>query len=265
MKQDDYSGRNSKNMIGSRNIRLNEMENLIQEKGKITLKELSEIFQISLNTVRSDVGNILQRGKIRKVYGGVMALNMENTLLEYGVREDKNAILKREICKKAAEFIDEGDIIFIDSGTTTYHMVEFLKNKKDIKILTNNIMVINALLGVENVEVIGIGGRVRNKTKSFASIEGINILEAYNIKKAFMAATALSIENGVMNSSFGERSIKNYVVERAADTYLLADSTKFGKIALLTYCGLSELEALITDDISCEYANQLREKGVRII
>lgn len=263
--QEEYASKDGKHSVGLRNMRLNEMENLVQERGSITLKELSDIFEISLNTVRNDVGNILQRGKICKVYGGVMSLNSENTLLEYGVREGRSSDSKRRICSKAAECIEDGDIIFIDSGTTTVHMVEFLKNKRDIKVLTNNIMIITALLGMDNIEVIGIGGKVRNKTKSFASIEGINVLEAYNIKKAFMAATALSIENGVMNSSYGERSIKSYVVESAAYTYLLADSTKFGKIALLTYCDLSDLDVLFTDDTDCEYANKLRQKGVRVL
>ncbi len=252
-------------MKGLRSVRLDEMEKMILDKGMVSLKDLSEFFSISINTVRNDVENIVQRGKIRKVYGGVAPLPLENALLEYGIREDKSAELKRELCKKAARFIEDNDTIFIDSGTTTVHLVEHLKYKQNLKVVTNNIVVISMLLSFDHIQVTGIGGRVNPKTKSFASEESLKVLEYYNIQKAFMAATAVNVKNGVMNSAFDERRIKSRVVEKADQVYLLADSTKFGKSALLTYCALKDLDAIITDNAPSEEKRVLTENGIKWI
>ncbi len=252
-------------MKSLRNVRLDEMEKMIIDKGSVSIKELSDYFNISINTVRNDIENIIQRGKTRKVYGGIAAVSKENALLEYSVREDTSNALKRSLCEKAVRLIDDGDTIFIDSGSTTIHMIEYLKDKQDIKVVTNNIVAISLLLSYPHIQVSGIGGKVNPKTKSFASEESIRVLEYYNIQKAFMAATAVNVKNGAMNSAFDERSVKRRVVEKAEQVYLLADSTKFGKNALLTYCDLKDLDAIVTDDSDSEYRQVFIENGIKII
>ena len=189
----------------------------------------------------------------------------DNELLDYRIREDKRIYIKQEICKKAADLVNDGDIIFIDSGTTTIHLTDYLKEKKNVKIVTNNIVVISKLLGNDNISVIGIGGVVRNKTMSFASSESLLLLKQYNIQKAFMAATAVNIKNGVMNSSFDERAVKMLAVEKAEQVYVLADSSKFDKSALLTYCDLDQLNLIITDGENKAYIDKLRKQGVNVL
>ncbi len=252
-------------MRDMRNIRLDEMESMVIKRGVMTLKQLSDIFDISLNTVRSDIDSIVQRGRIKKVYGGVRSVVSESGLLDYRIREDKSIHLKQEICKKAAALIDDGDIIFIDSGTTTIHMIDYLKDKKNIKVVTNSIVVVSKLLGNNNLSVICIGGVVRNKTMSVASSESLLVLKQYNIQKAFMAATAVNVKNGAMNSSFDERAVKALAVERAEKVYLLVDSSKFDKSALLTYCELEDINALITDEGNKEYIEILEKHGVKVL
>ncbi len=252
-------------MKDMRNIRLDEMESMILKEGTISLKELSNTFEISLNTVRTDIEAITRRGRVKKVYGGVRAVMSDNELLDYRIREDKRIYIKQEICKKAADLVNDGDIIFIDSGTTTIHLTDYLKEKKNVKIVTNNIVVISKLLGNDNISVIGIGGVVRNKTMSFASSESLLLLKQYNIQKAFMAATAVNIKNGVMNSSFDERAVKMLAVEKAEQVYVLADSSKFDKSALLTYCDLDQLNLIITDGENKAYIDKLRKQGVNVL
>ena len=242
-----------------RNIRLDEMESMILKEGTVSLKELSNTFEISLNTVRTDIEAISRRGRVKKVYGGVRAVMSDNELLDYRIREDKRIYVKQEICKKAADLVNDGDIIFIDSGTTTIHLTDYLKEKKNVKI------VISKLLGNDNLSVIGIGGVVRNKTMSFASSESLLLLKQYNIQKAFMAATAVNIKNGVMNSSFDERAVKMLAVEKAEQVYVLADSSKFDKSALLTYCNLEQLNMIITDGENKAYIDKLRKQGINVL
>ncbi len=252
-------------MRGLKSERLDEMESFIIDRKNVSIKELSRSFGVSINTVRKDIENILQRGKVKKVYGGVSVISNDDSLLEYSIREDKYKTLKRQLCTKAEKFIEDGDIIFLDSGTTTIYMTDYLKDKKNIKVVTNNIVVINRLMQFDNIQVIGIGGKVNNKTKSFASVESLKVLDSYNIRKAFMAVSALSIKNGAMNSSFDEKNIKSMVVNKAEHVYILCDSSKFGKHALLTYADLNKVDAIITDNTKCKYKGMLRAEGVTVI
>ncbi len=245
--------------------RLDEMEKMIIDRRNVSLKELSQSFGVSMNTIRSDIECILKRGRIKKVYGGVSLADADNPLLEYSLRVDKHKALKQEVCSKAKDLIKDGDIIFIDSGTTTIYLSEYLKDKKDIKVVTNNIVVIASLLPYDNVQVIGIGGKVNHKTRSFASIESMKVIDSYNIQKAFMAASAVSLKNGAMNSSFDEKNVKAMVAKKAENVYLLCDSSKFGKHALLTYCNLDDLDAIITDSKKSEHKKLFIEAGIRVI
>ena len=172
-----------------------------------------------------------------------------------------------DITKEAEKIIAKGERVLIT--TLTKKMAEsltaYLKEKKTVKIVTNNIVVISKLLGNDNISAIGIGGVVRNKTMSFASSESLLLLKQYNIQKAFMAATAVNIKNGVMNSSFDERAVKMLAVEKAEQVYVLADSSKFDKSALLTYCDLDQLNLIITDGENKAYIDELRKQGVNVL
>ncbi len=253
-------------MRGLRPKRLDDMEKMVIDKKNISLKELQREFDISMNTVRSDIDEIIKRGRVKKVYGGVCAIDLSNPLLEeYSMRENRYKEIKQDICKKAKDFIDDGDVIFVDSGTTTIYLADYIREKNNITVLTNNITLINSLLPFENVQVIGLGGRVNPKTRSFASVESLKILEFYNIQKAFMAASALSLKNGAMNSSFDEKSIKAGVIKKAERVYVLCDSSKFENHALLTFCSLEDIDMIISDDEKSEHRKNFKANGINII
>ncbi len=253
-------------MRGLRPKRLDDMEKMVIDKKNVSLKELQREFDISMNTVRSDIDEIVKRGRVKKVYGGVCAIDLSSPLLEeYSKRENRYKEIKQDICKKAKDFIDDGDVIFVDSGTTTIYLADYIREKNNITVLTNNITLINSLLPFENVQVIGLGGRVNPKTHSFASVESLKILEFYNIQKAFMAASALSLKNGAMNSSFDEKSIKTGVIEKAEKVYVLCDSSKFENHALLTFCSLEDIDVIISDDEKSEHRKNFKANGINII
>ena len=170
--------------------------------------------------------------------------------------DDKTLEHKKNVIKKAIQV--NGLLDFFEKSKN-------VEEKKNVKIVTNNIVVISKLLGNDNISVIGIGGVVRNKTMSFASSESLLLLKQYNIQKAFMAATAVNIKNGVMNSSFDERAVKMLAVEKAEQVYVLADSSKFDKSALLTYCDLDQLNLIITDGENKAYIDKLRKQGINVL
>lgn len=243
-----------------RSQRIAEIEQYIYTHKTVTLDELCDVFQVSKNTIRRDIEELIQNPDIVKTYGGVMINTQTKKLLvSFNERNIKCQNEKRLIAAKAASLVEDGDSIFIDSGTTTLYMLEHLKDKK-ITLLTNNIEVLVQALPYENITLISLSGTLNRKTLSLTGSSAAKLLSTYNVKKAFMAATGITPENGATNSSPEETCIKEMAVKKSLQNYLLADSSKFGVVSLLTYCSISDLTGIITnqkpDDAFCEYAKE---------
>lgn len=222
------------------------IENYIIQNNSVTLDQICMAFNVSKSTLRRDLEEILKNKDIKKIYGGV-AFKPQKPLISFEKRNIVNINSKKLIASKAAEFVQDGDIIFIDSGTTTLQMFEGLIGKNNITILTNNLEFIFFVLPYDNISVISLSGTLNRKTSSFTGSMAADVLSGYNISKAFMATTGFSPENGVTNSSPTESNIKQVAVNRSQQVFLLADKTKFNAFSLITYCGLDKIDMLITD------------------
>ena len=245
--------------------RMLEMERYILNQGAATMDELRLHFDVSMNTVRRDVAELLKRGTVEKVYGGVCARKNEQALTPYEVRRRGSEDAKVAIGKRAAELVSDGDIIFIDSGTTTLHMIDFLADKRDLTIITNNLEAINRALPYENITIIALPGQVRRKTHSFTGDDAVRYLRRFNVRIAFMAATGLS-SHGVTNSSPMEYEIKKCAVESAKTTVLLISHTKFGVTGLMTFAQLEDFDCLVTDEApSAEDQLRVKSSGAQLL
>ena len=243
-----------------RSKRIEEVRNYIYENKTVSLDQICHKFNISKSTLRRDLEYILSDGDIKKIYGGVTVLPNKR-LIPFEARNIANPEKKIQIAAAAAQLIENGDIIFIDSGTTTMHILEYIKDKKDITILTNNVMTILQAISYEDINIITLSGTLNRKTLSFTDNYGAQILQNYNISKAFMATAGFSIANGVTNSSPSEAALKHMAVERSQSVYLLADSSKCGDVSLITYCGLEQVDMLITDSEPVPEIREFMEKN----
>ena len=245
--------------------RILEMERLILQKGAATMDELREHFDISMNTVRRDVVELLERGTVEKVYGGVCARRNEQVLTPYEVRRRGSEEAKAAIGKRAAQLVHDGDIIFIDSGTTTLHMIDHLSHLRELTIITNNLEAINRALPHENITIIALPGQVRRKTRSFTGDDAVSYLRRFNVSIAFMASTGLS-SHGVTNSSPMEYEIKKCAVAGAETTVLLLSRSKFGVTGLMTFAQPEDFDVLVTDEApDAEQLQYLAGKKITLI
>lgn len=243
--------------------RIYDIEQYIRLKKRVSLDELCEKFEVSKNTIRRDISEIIEQEGYQKVYGGVEFVR--DYLLPFEERNERAQEGKRLIAQLAANKIEPRDIIFIDSGTTTQHIPEFLPRAIELTIITNSLNVMNKVSRMPNVKLIVIGEIFKQKTNSFAGIEDSRVLFKYNIHKAFMAATAASIRSGLTNSDNQEYDIKRRIVEKAGTTFALLDHEKFGKSALVTYAHLAQIDAIISDKtLSPEYEDYLEEADVQV-
>jgi len=226
--------------------RIKKIQEYVLEHQSASLDELVKVFDVSKNTIRRDVQELVDRGELKKVYGGVSSIHKK--LESFQERSVRNQEQKELIAKKAASYVEDGDFIFIDSGTTTIEMFEYLK-EKHLTIFTNNIDLIVSAIPHEKLNVISIGGMLERKTSSFVNPQNMDLLKDYNIRKAFMASTGISLSNGVTNASPLESELKKTIVSRSSEVYLLVDHDKFDKYGLMTYCSLDDIDYLVTDKV----------------
>ncbi|RXZ00810.1 DeoR/GlpR family DNA-binding transcription regulator [Fictibacillus sp. S7] len=243
--------------------RIKKIKEYVMEHESASLDELVTVFDVSKNTIRRDVQELVDNGKLKKVYGGVSAIHKK--LESFQDRQVRNLQEKVLISEKASRFIEDGDFIFLDSGTTTIEMLNFLK-EKSLTIFTNSIDFIVRAIPYENLNVISIGGMVDRKTNSFVNPRNMELLRDYNIKKAFMASTGISLVNGVTNASPDESELKKTVVNRSSEVYLLVDHNKFDKYGLMTYCGLDEVDYIVTDRLPEDhYQEYAKQNGIQFL
>jgi DeoR family myo-inositol catabolism operon transcriptional repressor len=145
-------------------------------------------------------------------------------------------------------------------------MIEHIKGFSNLTVITNSISALNTLFNYPNINVIAIGGNLIRKTGSFAGIESAAVVKNYNISKCFMAATGVSIVNGLTNSTMPEYELKRSVIQKSNEIFLLADRTKFGISSLLTYCPLEDIDYLISDaSPSPEYRDFINKHNINFI
>lgn len=243
--------------------RIEELKAYILAHEAVSLDALVDEFEVSKNTIRRDVQQLVESGEFNKVYGGVCV--NRSTLVPFNDRKSRSQMEKRNIAKSAAKFLEDGDIIFIDSGTTTLELLSYIKGMQ-LTIVTNNIDFVLGALPYECLNVFSTGGMLERKTKSFTSIENKSLIQDYNITKAFLASTGVSVKNGVTNSLPIESDLKTSVVERSEEVFLLVDHTKFDKYSLTTYCDLKEIDYIVTDKTPPgEYIQYAKDNDMSLI
>lgn len=225
--------------------RLQNIEKYIHSRKNVTLDELCLKFDVSKNTIRRDINQIMGKGSIEKVYGGVASTT---ELIPFENRGSKHLSEKYSIARCAAACIEENDLVFIDSGTTTRHMTDFLPHDITLTILTNSLDIINGAAQLTGVNLLVIGDTFKQKTKSFVGMDSLRALDKYNVNKAFMAATGVSMSHGLTNSDLLEYEIKKAISEKTEKLILLADPSKFNKSTLLTYAPLEKVDMIICSE-----------------
>ena len=181
--------------------RLNEMEQYILGKETVSLEDLCDQFDISMNTVRRDISELLDRGNIRKVYGGVSS-TLINRPVGFSVRKQKNSEAKHVIGQLASKLVSDGSSIFLDSGSTTPTILRHLNEKNGVTVVTHSLTALYEASTLPNLNLIALGGVYNVSTSSFAGISTMEALSKMSIQTIFISATGVTVENGLTNSTY---------------------------------------------------------------
>lgn len=227
--------------------RQKKMVDLLSTKDIVTISDFVTTFKVSLETVRRDLTLLEKRGTIQKVYGGAKLKdsNFSEPTLEN--RLISKSIQKEAIGKKCSEFINNGDCIFIDSGSTTFQIAKQLASKKDLTIITNSIPVVNELMMITDFEVIIIGGRIRHDERSVVTYDYIFNFSELNIQKSFICAGGVTVEKGISDFNMQEAVTRKIIIERSKEVFVAADSSKFYQDVTINIATLDKIDYIITD------------------
>ncbi len=221
----------------------------LEETGKLSYENIEKFLNVSIATIRRDVEKLKKQGLLSKVNGGIVSKKRINFELEVAEKFEENIEDKKKIAKKAADLVENGDFIYLDAGTTTYYMIEYLKDK-NISVVTNGLMHLDQLI-MNNIKTIIVGGEVKAITKAVAGIEALKNIEKYRFDKSFLGANGVSVDYGFMTPDINEALLKEKVIEISNKTYVLADQKKFNELSSVKFSDIEKCK-IVTNDLKDE-------------
>ena len=236
---------------------------ILDEKGDVDVKELAQVLETSEITVRRDLGLMAADGLLYRTHGGAMKLSLVNQPISFVQKSAVNADKKDHICRIAAAQIQDGDVIFMDCGSTVFRMCGFIRDKR-IKVITNSLPVVHELLN-SAVSINLIGGEVDAERQAVHGSMSIEHIRRYQADKAFLGVGGISVEKGLSAVSEKEAEMTLSMAANAQVTYLLCDSSKLGKDKYLTFAPLTLVNVLITDEQSSEIIQAFTNAGVNVL
>lgn len=228
---------------------------LLKVKKSVTIHQLVELTDSSESTIRRDLSQLEKEKYLKRLHGGAALL--QGKLREPNIVEKsaKNLQQKKIIAKEAAILIEEGDCIYLDAGTTTLQMVEYLPVDKEIVVVTNGLTIIDPLMG-KGIKTYLIGGFLKPSTGAMIGQGALAGIEQYRFDKCFLGVNGIHPELGYTTPDPEEAAIKRAALQLAREKYILADHTKFGEIAFSKINDLAEAKVItgeIEEDIYQQY------------
>lgn len=240
---------------------------LVDQQGTASYEALADLLQVSTMTVRRDCEELAKLGKIIKTIGGIQQAHAPAYLYENTVRERiaTNRAEKRAIAAKALDLIPNNQTIFIDGGTTNLALAKLLADcRTGLTILTNSALTCLELSKGQNT-IIGIGGEYDPLALSFVGPQAEEMAKSFFVDQAFLTTKGFLPADGTYESAVATFRIKQIVAERAVETVLLVDHTKFGHRALSKVLDISQIQQVVTDAGTSESdLTSLRRAGIKV-
>jgi DeoR/GlpR family transcriptional regulator of sugar metabolism len=239
---------------------------MLKEDGSVKVAELSKIFKVSDVTIRQDLEKLEQDGLVTRKHGGAFLKTIGKQVQNFALANLINMDKKELIGKKAAEYIDSGDTIILDSGTTTTEIAKAIIDKQNITVITNAINIVMLLGANPAIDVILTGGEFKAPTLSLTGQKAADFFDGLHADKLFLATAGISLKSGLTYPSLSDIAVKKAMIEAADKVYLVADSTKVGKSSLASLGALSLIHYIITDsDITKKDKEVFREHEIDFI
>ena len=245
--------------------RIQKIKDYVDAHGSATVNELMDLLGASESTIRRALSDMDKNRLISRVHGGAVALNSVSSEIltvdeSLESRRSINTDDKRAIAKYAASLIEDGDFVYIDSGSTTEYLAEYITAAKAT--YATNSFAVARILGRKNYNVYLIGGEFKATTEAIVGEVASIALEHYNFTKGFFGTNGIDLKRGHTTPEIREGITKSQAILRSKEKFILADETKFDVISSFTFAGLEDTKTITTGNIPKKF---LDDKTVTII
>lgn len=240
--------------------------NALENAGNMDVLQLSDQLDISPVTMRRDLQRLAREGLLIRTHGGAMKAESGPRFPAFADKAAAARDQKQQIGKLAASFVQPGDTIFLDCGSTVFCMCPYLQNIPGIRVITNSLPVLSALMHVPGITLNLAGGELDPERKALHGLQVIRHIESYHATKAFIGVDGISAESGLTAFSEKEAGISTAMSRHADTVYLLCDASKIGKDSYFKFAPLSLVHYLLTDKgISRAQQKGLEGQGVKVV
>lgn len=238
----------------------------LQEEGSARVRDLSAAFGVSEATIRHDLERLDNEGYISREHGGAYLKSIPQQVQSMSLQHVQNMDRKRAIGQAAATLVSNNDTLIIDSGTTTTQFAENLKVRQDLNIITNALNIALILGAIPTNTVHMPAGQFKAPTLSLSGEKSVEFFVGIYAQKLFLATAGVSFDVGLTYPAIGDIYVKRAMVKAASHVYLLADSTKIGRVSFSALGGVEMVHTLITDDgITDADRAEFERRGVEVI
>ena len=253
--------------LGLSNIeRQRQLLRFIETQRRVTIHDISSQFAISLATARRDLTVLTDQGMVHRVYGGAIA--SRQVLPEPPVLRRSQVCLeeKKRIGSAAAHLVNEGDTVFLGSGTTVLEVARNLKDRQHLTVITNSILVINELADIPSITMVTLGGIMRSSELSLIGHLAERSLAEVRADKVFIGIHAIDVKQGLTNDYLPETMTDRAIIRIGRQVILVADHTKCGSVSTAFVAPVSAIHTFITDtEAPVEFVSALRKRGVQVL
>ena len=256
--------------MNNKEIRLNQLINILKENQRVTVKELSQSLKVSEMTVRRDLILLQNNDIVNKSYGKATYIantghDSNNDNYELNFEQNIMNTEKEKIGKYAASMVETGDVLIIDSGSTTDKLAKYISEDAQITVLCYNYNVLSNLIRKENINLIFGGGYYHRRDQMFESLQSINLIENIRASKMFVSTSGIHNKLGLTCSQSFEVLTKRTALQSAQTKILVADSSKFCKVRTAYFAQLNEIHEIVTDSgISSEWKEIIESMNIKL-
>jgi DeoR/GlpR family transcriptional regulator of sugar metabolism len=246
--------------------RRNDIVFKIRKSRIVKVNDLMDEYHVSIETIRRDLEFLESEGYLKRVYGGAVLNNFYRTEQILSQREQTNYLEKQAIGERAADFVEDGDTIFIDSGTTTMEFTKRLGVKRNLTIITNALLIAQeAMLSNHDCRVIMLGGELRRNELATSGTSAMAALGNFYMAKAFLSAGGISPKSGVTDYDLHEAESRRLALQRAEKIFMLVDYSKFGITTMNYIMPIEGISVLVTDwNVPESVLEPFRSRGIEI-
>jgi DeoR family transcriptional regulator, aga operon transcriptional repressor len=240
----------------------------LEDKGQVSITELSKMFKISEVTIRNDLSHLEKQNMLIRARGGAIKIKYYRRGIDPSFSEKQKEYLKEKqrIAKEAVKLIEEGDTIILDSGTTTTEIAKNLDHFQNLTIITNALNIASILSEYEGIKIFMPGGSLRKKSLSLVGVLADESFEKFFCDKLFLGVDGFDTTHGLSTPNSEEAHLNQIMMKIAKKVIVVTDSRKFERRRFAFIGPISDLDMVITDSgIKEEDKNRLEKSGVKVI